>query len=409
MVNHMPTIGEILRSLRLEKNLKQSDLVTDGITAATISQYEANRRTPSFQQLEALAKKLNVSVSVFFPDNHKTTYQQILTTLLLQAEKAQNHHYWDEALENWDAALIFCRSHHFLSHVFHILHQKGKVLAELNQPQLVIDTLLPLLVHSEFSCNYEISYDILWLLAKCSRELGQWEQSNTFIKMASELLSPSDERWVRMQINLGTGYYNLGDWANALHCFHQAILHAEEYGMGICEAWAHIGISTTYLGQGKIEAVSQHLSRAKYLADLLENPQLYKILVLNEITYHRLSQHWSIAQSLIKEFRHLRDSSESEQAECLHEQILLAAALKDRPLGEESIHEFEKTRVSGPLRGLLWLATAEFYSAVDDMDQAVHALRHAMNLLSLTHYRDTQNLQRITKILEERMGLGCVK
>jgi transcriptional regulator with XRE-family HTH domain len=56
------TIGDRIRSRRLELGLSQRDLACDGVTYAYISRLEANARTPSVKALRKLAAKLGVSV-----------------------------------------------------------------------------------------------------------------------------------------------------------------------------------------------------------------------------------------------------------------------------------------------------------------------------------------------------------
>lgn len=56
------TIGDRIRSRRLELGLSQRDLACDGVTYAYISRLEANARTPSVKALRKLAAKLGVFV-----------------------------------------------------------------------------------------------------------------------------------------------------------------------------------------------------------------------------------------------------------------------------------------------------------------------------------------------------------
>jgi tetratricopeptide (TPR) repeat protein len=56
------TIGHRLRRLRLERNLSQRELSSQGVSYAYISRIEAGTRQPSVKALRMLARKLNVSV-----------------------------------------------------------------------------------------------------------------------------------------------------------------------------------------------------------------------------------------------------------------------------------------------------------------------------------------------------------
>lgn len=55
------TIGERIRQRRLELDLSQRELATEGVSYAYISRIEANQRRPSVRALRKLASKLNVS------------------------------------------------------------------------------------------------------------------------------------------------------------------------------------------------------------------------------------------------------------------------------------------------------------------------------------------------------------
>lgn len=398
----MASFGEILRILRIERHLKQSDLAMDGMSSATISQYESNKRSPSYETMQALAKKLDVSVSVFFPGCQSEENQRVLMTLFNQAELAERRHHVQEALDCWESAYIVCRSQHFRNYEFTILQHKGMMLAELGNWQESIDMLLRLIVRSEFTQDFENSYHILWLLGKCSRELGQWELANTFAQLATEIVSPTDDRWIRMQINLGTGYCNIGNWDKAKDSYKSAIQNAKISGNGLLEAWALTGLASTLLNQGQIEFVESYLARAHHLATLLEEGALAQSIQHNYVVYHRVAGQWQLAKSLAKELSLLESLPFNVQAELLHEKLLIAANTKDEELGMEALQSFENIQVSGSMRGLLWLGATEYYIAMRQDELAARALHHASSLLAISHYHDTSDIVRLTKLIEER-------
>lgn len=66
LLSNIKTIGEQIKSLRIERSLKQTDLADYlSITASTISNWENNRRLPSLEELRKLATLFNVSLAVF--------------------------------------------------------------------------------------------------------------------------------------------------------------------------------------------------------------------------------------------------------------------------------------------------------------------------------------------------------
>lgn len=56
------TVGDRIRTRRLELGLSQRELACDGVSYAYISRLEANTRTPSVKALRKLAAKLDVSL-----------------------------------------------------------------------------------------------------------------------------------------------------------------------------------------------------------------------------------------------------------------------------------------------------------------------------------------------------------
>lgn len=65
----MPTFGERFKSLRLEKNMKQEELINDfnkkfhyNFTKSAVSQYENDKRIPEIQALNDFSNYFGVSV-----------------------------------------------------------------------------------------------------------------------------------------------------------------------------------------------------------------------------------------------------------------------------------------------------------------------------------------------------------
>ena len=60
----MAYFGKMLRKLRLERGLRQSDIAEAlGVAKGTVSMYESGQRTPNFETAEAIADFLNVPLS----------------------------------------------------------------------------------------------------------------------------------------------------------------------------------------------------------------------------------------------------------------------------------------------------------------------------------------------------------
>ena len=383
--------------------MKQSDLAIHGMSSALISLYEADRRSPSYEMVQALAERLGVSVSVFFPGCDDESHQQILMTLITQAERAERRHAWQEALDCWQSAYVICQSHHIADYAYRILQHKGMAIAELQHWQESLDMLLGLLVHPQFAKDLDNAYTVLWYLGKCSRELGHWEQANTFAKLALTIVSPSDERSIRMHINIGSGALHIGDWEKAIESNRIAIAAAAEMGSGDLEAWGHIGLTSAYLNQGKTEDVESHLNRAQKLAVLLDNHALITAVQHNFMVFHRITGNVAAAKELAVTLSASDNLTQQNKAELLHEKLLLAASTADRDLGEQSLRELKSLEgVSGTMRGLLWLGAVEYFVSSMQFEQATQFLRLAQNSLNISRYHDSSVIIRLNNAITER-------
>ena len=66
--------GDRLRAIRENRELSQSDLArAAGMQPSAIAHFEADRRKPSFDNVRALAKALNVSADYLLGSNEATT------------------------------------------------------------------------------------------------------------------------------------------------------------------------------------------------------------------------------------------------------------------------------------------------------------------------------------------------
>lgn len=66
---------DILKSLRTEKGLSQTDLAKiTGLTRSAIGMYEVGKREPNFETLEILADFFNVDMNTLLGKNSITDY-----------------------------------------------------------------------------------------------------------------------------------------------------------------------------------------------------------------------------------------------------------------------------------------------------------------------------------------------
>lgn len=80
----MPTFGERFKSLRLEKNMKQEELINDfnakyhyNFSKSAVSQYENNKRIPEIQALNDFSNYFNVSVDYLLGRSNKRKFSEL--------------------------------------------------------------------------------------------------------------------------------------------------------------------------------------------------------------------------------------------------------------------------------------------------------------------------------------------
>lgn len=90
----MPTFGERFRQLRIEKGLKQEELINEfnkvfhfSFTKSAISQYENDKRIPEIQALSAFADYYNVSMDYLLG---KTDERNVDTNRLSKANSLKD-------------------------------------------------------------------------------------------------------------------------------------------------------------------------------------------------------------------------------------------------------------------------------------------------------------------------------
>ena len=398
----MSTFGEILQRLRTERHLKQADLVDKGLSQGLLSAYEANKRTPTYETLELLAKKLGVSVTAFFPDSEDEGLNQTVVTLIHQAELAESRQQWREALQCWDSALTVCLTHDLLNDVFRLRWRKTQALMELENFQDALNVLFSLLIQPEFTQSFSPQYEILRAIGFCSRHLGMVNQSVTFFKLAGEVVSPSDKRWLAMKINVGSGYLQLGAWEKAWNCYDIAAKQACKAGNGRMEAWALLGKTTARLDAGSLDSVQFDLNRATVLAKSVKDLDLLNAIEQNTLVILRMKGQVQQALAQLHRCWEINKTHSERLAELVQEKLLLAIASHDGYLGSVALQELERLEINGPLLARLGLTVSEYYLAFDEVHLARKFFFQAAKHYALWNYQDADHFNRLAEQLDER-------
>lgn len=403
----MDSFGVVLRQIRIEQNLRQSDLAQNGISRSLIGQYESGRRLPSYEMIQLLADRLNVSPSVFFNGHHDEQINRTIMTLVEQAGYAEKQSEWQKALDCWDSVLVLSRSFHINTCIVQAQWSKGVVLSKIERWQESIDILLPLLVQPDMNESLDSMFELLTILARCSRMLGHIHQCNTFLKIALHTISSTDIRWIRTQINIASELLMLDHFSEAAVTYRLAYEAAERVGEGLLESWARLGWTTAQLNLGKVEGVAEQLFKIErfYRLSQQQARNLGRRILHNQMMLFRLTGRYKEAAQLSKQCWLDLPRSPEEKAALLHETVLLASLTSDVQIDESSIEGVsEMTSIPTPLRTRLYFAISEYYLAMGKLDKAEFHFLQAWGYSAVSKSLETDRQLTLLESIRAKKG-----
>ncbi|MCL6446127.1 MAG: tetratricopeptide repeat protein, partial [Alicyclobacillus sp.] len=303
--------------------------------------------------------RLQVTVDIFFGSNNEVV-QKAMLTLIHQAEQAERQARWEDALEMWESAHNLCEAYLFTTWDFHINAHRGITLVNLDRYQCAVEILLPLVVDPRLHDNRDLSYEILRGLAVSTRQLGQLRMSETFFRLILHLLGPSDERWIRTQINLASICELLGAHDEAIRHYVSAAESARRMGNAELEAWAIIGWATAEMSSGMTEHVPLLLDRAHDLAESQEDARLLYAVRHNRLVLKRIQRD---ADAFLRDYAVLLNEVPSDEwkARLLEEKIKWSLALQKWDDAGTCLNEALKLPVTTPIRAELLMLGGEVY------------------------------------------------
>lgn len=92
-------LGRIIRNIRLEKKMTQSEVVGSFITRNMLSKIESGSAVPSLPTLDYLAKALDVPLSRLLPDENDEGGNSDASTLLIKTKAALNEGQYEQAIK----------------------------------------------------------------------------------------------------------------------------------------------------------------------------------------------------------------------------------------------------------------------------------------------------------------------
>ena len=104
------SLGEKIKKLRKEKNMTLKELAGDRITAAQISHIERDKSHTSYELLDYLAKRLDVSAD-YLLETKEMQSKKITDNLILQSEIYVKSNELEKADEQITKALEICKEY----------------------------------------------------------------------------------------------------------------------------------------------------------------------------------------------------------------------------------------------------------------------------------------------------------
>lgn len=368
------SFGSLLKRLREDRSLSQKDLAIPGLSRSLISLYECGRVLPTYDHIRIIAQRLGVSPEVFF-GGASDAVQNSLCRLMAHATKLEEQGLFPDAADLWDAARSIVMTYDLTIWRSITFSRFGLALTSAGQWERAFDVLLNVMANDDIQNDSDTKYFILRSLGECSRQLGRPSEASTFFQLARMNVSPSDERWIRSEINIGSSLLLAGRYTTAVQHYSSAVQVARESGHGSLEAWALLGLTSCLMQQEILETCEAYLIRAQHLGDVLDDRRIQAGVVQNYATWFRLTERWSEVKDLLA---HLDEFTEDlVSATLLEEKLLLAAHESEWTTCHELLNKAIKLPILGPERGRIWLAWAKVCEARGDEGEKLRAMDHA--------------------------------
>ena len=159
------SLGEKIKKLRKEKNMTLKELAGDRITAAQISHIERDKSHTSYELLDYLAKRLDVSAD-YLLETKEMQSKKITENLILQSEICIKGNELEEAEEQITKALEICKE-------YNLNDSYGKcnfLLANINLKRLEYDKAISSFERALF---FFIKNNDKKNIFKCYRDIGE--------------------------------------------------------------------------------------------------------------------------------------------------------------------------------------------------------------------------------------------
>jgi transcriptional regulator with XRE-family HTH domain len=280
----MPTLGQRLRALRLERGLSQAELAGDLVSPSYVSLIESDRRSPDRDVLDGLARRLGCSA--FYLESGVAPSELTEQRLHLRfAEIALANGAVDEARARF-ADLVPASSAEIRNGATWGLARAEESLGNLHAALTHLDALLESARSSEPGAPGLLSLH----MGRCRlyREAGDFARSVTVgeeaIREVRELgLGGSDDE-IKLASTLVGSYFACGDLFSAQHLAAQVVERAEALGSRTAQGSAYWNASLIAEARGQLSLALELASKTLALLSESSSP-LGRGLAEMRVTY----------------------------------------------------------------------------------------------------------------------------
>lgn len=294
------SLGEKIKKLRKDKNMTLKELAGNRITAAQISHIERDKSHTSYELLEYLADKLNVSID-YLLETKEMQSRKITENLILQSEIYIKHNELEKAEEQIDEVIKVCDEYGLVEYhgncnmllatislkrenydiavsrfekalYFFIRNDDKenifKCYLNIGKIYMIEEFYKGAIGHFDFAEEVlmeiqnedtNINKDLYSRMAYCYINLDQSNKSLEYIEKINQLEKESSSKEeIEMLVLKANSFFNIGKYEESREYFKKAlkILEQEENKTGIADIY--LNISEIYKNMGDTDKVLEY-------------------------------------------------------------------------------------------------------------------------------------------------------
>ncbi|WP_020375651.1 helix-turn-helix domain-containing protein [Sulfobacillus thermosulfidooxidans] len=306
------TVGDRIRNLRLMQGLSVEALATPGLPVSVIELIETNQCVPPDDWIRHFAHVLGVDMSALICPP-KVALRQAAQALCEAGHDAVIKGRHEDAAEILSQAYQFTRAYHWHDLLASIGPDLSQVLQLTGQVSQAADFGLHILLSLPAHVDAK---DRRHTLIRTGNALYQMNHFAMAAVLYDQVISEAvgDERIVmKMLLNTGLCYLNMGQFHQAYHTFEQCWDIAKQLNEPYWLAWTHIDLAACDLMQHEAKPRTRdHLEKAEEFALAAHDQAAYAAVIHDRGEYYLYQKQWKKAETcLIDALGYLRDDSAS--------------------------------------------------------------------------------------------------